>query len=100
MICLWTYVVWLLRMSSSQSISFIFAIFCKIDFTESPCLEGYTKKVGHVNQQNITLRHHTNKIMEQCDKICKDEMECVSFEYCHYFCDGLYGVIKEDIVPL
>ena len=90
----------LVRVSCSPSISFILAVFCKIYFTESPCLEGYTKKVGPVNQQNITLRPHTNKIMEQCDKICKDELEGVSFEYCHYKYDDFYGVIKENNVPV
>ena len=33
--------------------------------------------------------------MEECDELCKSDPECVSFEYCFYWCDHLEGLMDD-----
>ena len=34
---------------------------------------------------------HFNATSEQCKERCEDDSKCVSFEFCHYWCDPEYG---------
>ena len=72
-----------------------FCILCKIDPTAGPCPEGYTKLVRHVKNITGPIQYHENKTMEECENVCESDLECVSFEYCYFRCDGVDGLIKE-----
>ena len=34
---------------------------------------------------------HVNATIEDCKELCEDDTKCVSFEYCNYWCDPMYG---------
>ena len=70
-----------------------FCILCKIDLTAGPCPHGYTKLVGHVKNTTGPIKYYANKTKEECDKFCQSDLECVSFEYCYFSCDGVDGLI-------
>ena len=34
---------------------------------------------------------HVNATCEECEELCENDAKCVSFEFCHYWCDPKYG---------
>ena len=35
---------------------------------------------------------HVNATFEECEESCEKDTKCVSFAFCHYWCDPKYGV--------
>ena len=43
-----------------------------------------------MNQAPSNIRH-VNATREECEEYCENDAKCVSFEFCHYWCDPNYG---------
>ena len=54
--------------------------------------------MNHTNITDLSNRYRENKTIEECKEICESDSECVSFEYCFYWCDGLEGLMNDAAV--